>query len=174
VRFKDFISEAPRAHANERVQLIDDLLRETDSNHKMKLSGPDPDAAIDEAVKIMSRVARGADGDAVVSALGMIKNAMQATRKAIMPFPTWMSSLEDAGVWIDHTETGKVIANLQAQQMNIMNASFFLHDLQTLIFALHGLWRLYEGGIGHDGRMGTNESERAFLRAGFKKLGIIE
>lgn len=174
MRFKDFVTEAPKAHANERVQLINDLLRETDSNFKMKLTNPHPEAALDEAVKVMFRIARGAEDATVAASIERLKDAMQATRKAIMPFPTWTKNLEEQGVWLDDVETGKVLANLQAQQINIMNATFFLQDLHQLVLALSGLWRLYDGSVGHDGRMGTNESERAFLRAGFKKLGIIK
>jgi hypothetical protein len=173
MRFKDFIAEAPKVHENDRVQLINDLLRETDSNYKMKLTSGNPAAALDEAVKIMSRVTRGADSDQILVSIASLMMALKNTRKAILPFPTWTKNLEEAGVWIDNEEAGKVLANLQAQQIAIMNSTFFFHDLHEFILALKGLWQLYEGQAGHDGRMGTNEAERSFLRAGFKKLGIL-
>jgi hypothetical protein len=174
VRFKDFISEAPKVHANERVQLINDLLRETDSNFKLKLEPHMLDEAMAEAIHIAGRIVRGADEHEIMVAIESLRDAMKNTRKAIMPFPTWSKNLNEAGVWIDNVTVGKVMAHLQAEQINIMSSAFFLSNLHELLIAINGLCRLYDGRPGLGDRMGTTESERAFLRAGFKKLGIIE
>jgi hypothetical protein len=177
VRFKDFVTEAPKAApapGNDRVQLINDLLRETDSNYKMKLEPHMLDEAMTEAIHLMKRVHRGADDSAFTSNVALMAQAMKNTRKAILPFPTLDHSMQDAGMWIENEMVGKTVSAIQAHQLNIMNSTFFLMNLHELLLAISGLYRLYTGSAGHDGRIGTDEAERAFLKAGFKKLGIIE
>lgn len=174
MRFKDFVTEAPKGPVNDRVQLINDLLHETESAYKMKLEPHMLDEALDEVVKIMSRVVRGADDNAINDSLAQLSAAMKNTRKAILPFPTWDKNLQEAGVWIDNEKAGRMLAMLQANQLDIMSTTFFLANLHELFLALNGLHRLYIGGAGHDGRMGTSSAEQSFLRAGFKKLRIME
>jgi hypothetical protein len=163
-----------KAPGNDRVQLINDLLRETDSNYKMKLEPHMLDEAMTEALHMMKRIHRGADDNAIISNIALLAQAMKNTRKAILPLPTLDRGLQDAGVWIDNETVGKTMSTIQAHQLNIMNSTFFLMNLHELLLAISGLHRLYTGFAGHDGRIGTDEAERAFLKAGFKKLGIIE
>ncbi len=173
MRFKDLITEAPSKPVNGRVQLINDLLRETDSNYKMKLVPLMLDEAMTEAIHMMKRIHRGADDDEIISNVALLEQAMKNTRKAILPFPTLARSMEHDGVWFDNETVNMAMNAVQTHQFSIADSASLLQNLHVLLLAMTGLYRLYIGHAGHDG-LTMDEAERAFLKAGFKKLGIID
>jgi hypothetical protein len=180
MRFKDFVTEAPKAPKPplpEGIKLIQLLMVEIHGgdggNYKLKLQPTQQQEALDEAVRIMRRVMAGADGPLIKGILWQISNDLKVLRKSLLPFPTHESHMDEAGVWIENKEVARTLQIVAGIQQEVVKSHVYMENLYELLFVLEYVYRLIEGQPVGNGNGSLDAAGLTFAKATFKKLGIL-
>jgi hypothetical protein len=177
MKFKDFLNEAPKTDTSpDGIKLLQLLLREISSGkvQQMKLHPTMQQEALDEAVLFAQRVAQGSDGDAMITMIGAVADDLKSVRKALLPIPTRVSQLDDAGIWFKDTDMARTFTTLQNAQMNVMRSSIMADNLiQIFVPLVKILHEIEVAGGRRNGEGVLDSTQLSFAKATFKKLGIL-